>query len=112
LSADALRECDTLARIGNDEFIAVIDDLEMPNDCKPALERLQKAAPRTIYLSDVLLNFSAGMGVAIYPQSGDNRDLLIFQANQIMHIAKERSKNRYHFFDIHTCVGAGDCTKI
>ncbi len=109
---EQLRECDTLEFIGGDEFMVELDDLEMPNDCKPTLERLQKVASQTICLSDVLLNFSAGMGVAIYPQSGDNRDLLIFQANQIMHIAKERSKNRYHFFDIHTCVGAGDCTKI
>jgi GGDEF domain-containing protein len=67
---DALRECDTLALIGNDEFVVDLDDLEMPNDCRPTLERLQKAASRTICLNDVLLNFSAGMSVAIYLQSG------------------------------------------
>jgi diguanylate cyclase (GGDEF)-like protein len=97
---DALRECDTLEFIGGDEFMVELDDLEMPNDCKPTLERLQKVASQTICLSDVLLNFSAGMDVAIYPQSGGgggNSDLLICQANQIMRIAKESSKNRYHF---------------
>jgi GGDEF domain-containing protein len=61
---DALRECDTLEFIGGDEFMVELDDLEMPNDCKPTLERLQKVASQTICLSDVLLNFSAGMDVA------------------------------------------------
>ena len=75
---DALRECDTLEFIGGDEFMVELDDLEMPNDCKPTLERLQKVASHTICLSDVLLNFSAGMDVAIYPQSGGGGEIATY----------------------------------
>jgi GGDEF domain-containing protein len=75
---DALRECDTLEFIGGDEFMVELDDLEMPNDCKPTLERLQKVASQTICLSDVLLNFSAGMDVAIYPQSGGGGEIATY----------------------------------
>ena len=96
---DALRECDTLARIGGDEFVAVLDDLETPNDCKPILERLLKAASRTISVDDVLLSVSASMGVAISPKNGSNADLLIREADKAMYTAKESGKNHYHFFD-------------
>jgi diguanylate cyclase (GGDEF)-like protein/PAS domain S-box-containing protein len=89
---DALRECDTLARIGGDEFVAVLDDLETPNDCKPILERLLKAASRTISVDDVLLNVSASMGVAISPKNGSNADLLIREADKAMYIAKESGR--------------------
>jgi diguanylate cyclase (GGDEF)-like protein/PAS domain S-box-containing protein len=104
--SDALRECDTLARIGGDEFVAVLADLETPNDCKPVLDRLQKAAAQTISLGDVLLNVSASMGVSIYPTSGNNADLLLRQADQAMYIAKVNGKDRYHFFDINSGVEA------
>jgi diguanylate cyclase (GGDEF)-like protein/PAS domain S-box-containing protein len=98
---DALRECDTLARIGGDEFVAVLDDLETPNDCKPILKRLLKATSQTISLGDVLLNVSASMGVAISPKNGSNADLLIREADKAMYVAKESGKNSYHFFDEH-----------
>jgi diguanylate cyclase (GGDEF)-like protein/PAS domain S-box-containing protein len=103
---DALRECDTLARIGGDEFVAMLADLETPEDCKPILDRLQKAAAQTISLGDVSLNVSASMGIAIYPQSATNADLLLRQADQAMYTAKESGKDRYHFFDINSGVEA------
>jgi len=99
---DALRECDTLARIGGDEFVAVLDDLETPNDCKPILKRLLKATSQTISVDDTLLNVSASMGIAISPQNGTNADLLIREADKAMYTAKENGKNRYHFFDEHS----------
>lgn len=104
--SDALRECDTLARIGGDEFVAMLADLETPNDCKPVLDRLQKAAAETVTLGDVLINVSASMGVSLYPQSGNNADLLLRQADQAMYIAKESGKDRYHFFDVNSVVEA------
>ena len=103
---DALRECDTLARIGGDEFVAVLDDLETPNDCKPILKRLLKATSQSISVDDVLLNVSASMGVTISPQNGTSADLLIREADKAMYIAKESGKDHYHFFDEHCGIEA------
>ena len=103
---DALRECDTLARIGGDEFVAVLDDLETPNDCKPILKRLLKATSQTISVDDVLLSVSASIGVAISPHNGSNAELLIREADKAMYIAKENGKNHYHFFDEHCGIEA------
>jgi diguanylate cyclase (GGDEF)-like protein/PAS domain S-box-containing protein len=96
---EALREGDTLARIGGDEFIAVIVDLENIEDSVPVLKRLLKAASDPVYLGDAVMQVSASIGVSFYPQDHAGADLLMRHADQAMYIAKQSGKNRYHFFD-------------
>jgi diguanylate cyclase (GGDEF)-like protein len=96
---EALREGDTLARIGGDEFIAVMVDLENIEDSEPALKRLLKAASDPVYLGDAVMQVSTSIGVSLYPQDHVDADLLIRHADQAMYVAKQAGKNRYHFFD-------------
>ncbi|TWX45846.1 putative bifunctional diguanylate cyclase/phosphodiesterase [Colwellia hornerae] len=95
----ALREGDTLARIGGDEFIAVLADLSKVEDCEPVLERLLLAASESVKVGDVIVNISTSIGVTLYPQDAVNADQLIRHADQAMYVAKESGKNRYHLFD-------------
>ncbi|MBA6338260.1 EAL domain-containing protein [Colwellia sp. BRX8-7] len=95
----ALREDDTLARIGGDEFIAVMIDLEKPEDSVPVLECLLKAAANPVTVGDVVMQVSVSIGVAFYPQDGVEADSLIRRADQAMYVAKQVGKNRYHLFD-------------
>jgi len=97
---DALREGDTLARIGGDEFIAVMIDLEKPEDSEPVLERLLKSAAYPMTVNDIEMQVSASIGVAFYPQDGVTSDQLMRRADQAMYGAKQAGKNRYHHFDI------------
>ncbi len=95
-----LREGDTLARIGGDEFVAVLGDLENTGSCLPMLNRLLTAAATPIALADQLLQCSASIGVTFYPQDGDiEADQLLRQADQAMYQAKLAGKNRFHIFD-------------
>jgi diguanylate cyclase (GGDEF)-like protein/PAS domain S-box-containing protein len=96
---EALREGDTLARIGGDEFIAVMVDLEKIEDSEPVLKRLLKAAAKPVTLGDVVVQVSASIGVSLYPQDGTDADQLIRNADQAMYVAKQAGKNRYHLFD-------------
>jgi diguanylate cyclase (GGDEF)-like protein/PAS domain S-box-containing protein len=96
---EALREGDTLARIGGDEFITVMVDLEKIEDSEPILERLLKAAADPIIVSDAVIQVSASIGVTLYPQDGADTDQLMRHADQAMYIAKQAGKNRYHLFD-------------
>jgi len=96
---DALREGDTLARIGGDEFIAVLADLAKTEDCEPVLERLLLAASEPVTVDDVLLKVSASIGVTLYPQDAVDADQLMRHADQAMYLAKQAGKNRYHLFD-------------
>jgi diguanylate cyclase (GGDEF)-like protein/PAS domain S-box-containing protein len=97
---EALREGDTLARIGGDEFIAVMIDLKKPEDSEPVLERLLKSAAYPITVNDIEMQVSASIGVAFYPQDGVTSDQLMRRADQAMYVAKQAGKNRYHHFDI------------
>lgn len=97
---DALREGDTLARIGGDEFVALLVDLEQIGTYEQVLLRLLKAAADPIMVGNNLLRVSASIGVTLYPQDDVDADQLIRHADQAMYIAKQSGKNRYHLFDV------------
>lgn len=97
---DALREGDTLARIGGDEFVAVLVDLEQITDCEPILARLLSATAEPITVNNIVLQVSASIGVTLYPQDGADAEQLMRHADQAMYIAKQAGKNRYHLFDV------------
>ena len=94
----ALRVGDTLARIGGDEFVVVLADLDQPADSEPVLERLLQAAADPVTLGDAEIQVSASMGVAVYPRDGTHADLLLRRADQSMYLAKQTGRNRYRFF--------------
>jgi len=96
---EALRENDNLARIGGDEFVAVLADLTSVEGCEPILERLLQAASEPVIIDDIVLNVSASVGVTFYPQDNVDADLLMRHADQAMYKAKESGRNRYHIFD-------------
>lgn len=95
-----MREIDTLARIGGDEFVAVLVDLASPLDCHPALARLLQAASEQVILGDAVLQVSASIGVTLSPQDGADADQLLRHADQAMYLAKQAGKNRYQLFDV------------
>jgi len=96
----ALREGDTLARIGGDEFVAVVVDLPNAHACEPLLERLLMAAHEPFMQGDIALQVSASLGVTFFPQADDiDADQLQRQADQAMYQAKLAGKNCYHVFD-------------
>lgn len=97
---DALREGDTLARIGGDEFVAVLVDLEQIDDCEPVLSRLLEAASAPAVVDDIELRVSASIGVTFYPQDNADADKLMRHADQAMYVAKQAGKNCYHLFDL------------
>lgn len=96
----ALREGDTLARIGGDEFVAILTDLENSKDCEPILSRLLSAAAEPLTLHHIDLQVSASIGVTIYPQDGVDAEQLLRHADQAMYLSKQAGKNCFHLFDV------------
>ena len=95
-----LREGDTLARMGGDEFVAELLDLVDVEASAPMLVRLLAAAAEPMQYGDLTLQVSASLGVTFYPQSENiDADQLLRQADQAMYQAKLAGKNRYHIFD-------------
>ena len=95
-----LREGDTLARMGGDEFVAELLDLVDVEASAPMLARLLAAAAEPMQYGDLTLQVSASLGVTFYPQVENiDADQLLRQADQAMYQAKQAGKNRYHIFD-------------
>lgn len=96
----ALREGDTIARIGGDEFVAILIDFPGVDDGEVLLNRLLTAVTEPVYIQNLVLQVSTSMGVTFYPQKEDiDADQLLRQADQAMYQAKLSGKNRYHYFD-------------
>lgn len=92
----ALREGDTIGRLGGDEFIALLIDLEQKTDAIGLLERLLRAASEPVILDAIRLLVSASIGVSFYPQNeGLDAEGLLRQADKAMYEAKQAGKNRY-----------------
>ena len=97
---ETLREEDSLARMGGDEFVAVLIDLDSVTASLPMLTRLLGAASQPVQLGDLTLQVSVSLGVTFYPQAQVlDADQLLRQADQAMYQAKLAGKNRYHLFD-------------
>jgi diguanylate cyclase (GGDEF)-like protein/PAS domain S-box-containing protein len=96
----ALREGDTLARMGGDEFVAVLINVAGIAACAHLLDRLLAAAAKPLQLGDHQLQVSASLGVTFYPQAQEiEGDQLLRQADHAMYLAKQNGKNRYQVFD-------------
>ena len=95
-----LRESDTLARIGGDEFVAVLADLSGVEESVPMFSRLLAVIAEPVPIGEFTVQVSASLGVTFYPQEIDlDADQLQRQADQAMYQAKLAGKNRYHVVD-------------
>lgn len=96
---EVLRETDTLARIGGDEFVVILADLTKTEEYPSVLERLLQAIARPVTVGNITLKLTTSIGVTLYPQDDADVDMLIRHADQAMYLAKEAGKNQYHLFD-------------
>ncbi|MFH1812733.1 MAG: EAL domain-containing protein [Pseudomonadota bacterium] len=95
----ALRAADTLARMGGDEFVAVLVDLKSERDCLLLVDRILEACSGPVTLGEEVLQVSASVGVVMYPHDDADAEQLIRHADTAMYEAKQAGKNRYHLFD-------------
>ncbi|MBK9439854.1 MAG: PAS domain S-box protein [Comamonadaceae bacterium] len=95
----ALREGDTMARMGGDEFVAVLLDMNQAS-CETMMMRLLQAAAQPVWIDEVCLQSSASLGITFYPQASEtDADTLLRQADMAMYQAKLAGKNCYRFFE-------------
>lgn len=96
-----VRQSDIVSRIGGDEFVIVMTDLNKSEELIPLLQRFLNDLSSDIKYNQHSMNVSASIGVSFYPQSMDiGNEVLIRQADQAMYCAKKAGKNQYQFFNI------------
>ncbi|MET3107489.1 diguanylate cyclase (GGDEF)-like protein/PAS domain S-box-containing protein [Oxalobacteraceae bacterium GrIS 2.11] len=96
---EALRTVDTLARIGGDEFVAVLVDVGTAMECNHLAERILLACAEPVLVDGHLLQVSASIGMTIYPQDNTDVEQLLRHADMAMYEAKQAGRNRVHIFD-------------
>jgi diguanylate cyclase (GGDEF)-like protein len=99
---NAVRSGDTVCRLGGDEFIVLLTELEVVTELAPVLGRLLSEVARPYDVLGKRLEITASIGVTLFPADDADPDLLIRHADHAMYQAKKAGRNRYRLF------GCGD----
>ncbi len=93
-----VRQTDTVARIGGDEFILLLTDINGETSLITKIEKLLQQATQPCEFRGHRISVSASIGVALFPQHGDDAETLMHHADQAMYQAKKHGKNTFCFF--------------
>ena len=93
-----VRPQDTLARVGGDEFVVVLQDVQGERGAAQVAERLLTRFTEPVRVQEHELFVGASVGIALFPDDGDDPDTLVRNADIAMSRAKEQGKRRYHLF--------------
>lgn len=101
----AVRETDTIARLGGDEFILLLENLETERDrtrreIEKVCRKLLQALQTPFLLEDRSFTISASIGIALFPEHGDNLEALMQAADTAMYEAKRQGRKAYHYYDV------------
>jgi diguanylate cyclase (GGDEF)-like protein len=98
---DCVRETDTVARIGGDEFTVVITEVSDKDAIANVAKKIIDSVSEPFILSDgaAQTTIGASVGIAIYPDHGKNAEALVRLADKAMYTVKRRGKNNYVFVD-------------
>ena len=99
------RDSDTVARIGGDEFVLLMEDTASLADTVSLARRLLEAIARPFEIASRQVQISASVGIVVYPDHGD-KDKLIAHADAAMYAAKRAGGNTYALFESHMDAGA------
>ncbi len=93
-----LRESDTLARMGGDEFVILLENQESLNNCTVFAETLIAEISCPLHLSGHVVQIGASMGLAYFPDDETEPVALLMQADSAMYAVKKSGRNGYRFF--------------
>jgi diguanylate cyclase (GGDEF)-like protein/PAS domain S-box-containing protein len=96
--AKTLRKTDTVARIGGDEFIVILENINGVADARRVATKLLARIAEPIEVAGEKVQSSASIGISVYPQDGHAADELLKRADIAMHKAKESGKNNYLYY--------------
>ena len=100
-SAERMREClresDTLARIGGDEFVVLLPQIDDREDAQQVAERIRASIARPFQIGPHTINISASIGICIFPDHGDDEASLMKCADGAMYRAKDMGRDRLIF---------------
>jgi len=109
LLKNCLRDGDTLARWGGDEFVVLLPDLTSADSVRQVAQKMVEAMRQTLMLDDLAINATFSMGIAVYPDDESSGDIdgLLAQADRAMFYAKSQGRNNFQLFADMSSKGLG-----
>jgi two-component system CheB/CheR fusion protein len=92
-----VRSADTLARLGGDEFVLLLENTNR-HESLQTIERIARSMGENVTLSGNVISTSCSIGVALYPEDGDDAQALLSHADAAMYRAKRSGRARYEYF--------------
>ncbi|ARU32722.1 hypothetical protein CAP31_14260 [Sulfuriferula sp. AH1] len=94
---ECLRDTDILSRQGGDEFLIVLTDIHDDDAIMVVAEKILENLAQPFHIEHYELSTSLSIGIAVYPNDGDDFDTLLKKADTAMYQAKESGRNAYRF---------------
>ena len=93
-----IRASDTAARIGGDEFVVLLRGLHDRGDAEKVAEKIRRALKNPIVVGERPLQISASIGIALYPEHGQDLITLTTHADRAMYSSKKRGRDAISFY--------------
>jgi diguanylate cyclase (GGDEF)-like protein len=93
-----LRQEDTVARVGGDEFLIMLRDLSSRDEAEAAAGRIREEITRSFTIEGHRLSTTCSIGISLYPEDGADGETLIRNADAAMYAAKASGNNAVRFF--------------
>ncbi|QZY54678.1 sensor domain-containing protein [Crassaminicella profunda] len=96
---ECVREDDSVVRLGGDEFMIILNNVNASNNVWKIADRMIKTFSKPFYLKEKEIHITCSIGIAMFPEHGKNVDNLLKNADMAMYQAKESGRNNFKFFD-------------
>jgi diguanylate cyclase (GGDEF)-like protein len=96
---NCVRETDTVARMGGDEFVVVLPAVHSRENAMMVAEKIREQLEMPFEINGKQLDISASIGCAVYPDDAQDGTALTQMADQAMYQAKQRGRNRVCFWN-------------
>jgi diguanylate cyclase (GGDEF)-like protein/PAS domain S-box-containing protein len=97
--SDTLRSTDTVSRWGGDEFTVLLPNINSPEDAVRTAQRIQENLKPVFKLGEQSLHITCSIGIALYPDDGEDAETLVKNADAALYRAKEKGRNNYQFYN-------------
>ena len=93
-----VRDEDTVSRLGGDEFAIILTELKESKDALNIVKKIMHNVEKPLFIYEHYLLPSLSIGISIYPENGEERSILLNNADKAMYVAKEKTEERYEFY--------------
>jgi diguanylate cyclase (GGDEF)-like protein len=94
----SVRKIDTVARVGGDEFLLIVSDLQKTDDASVVAKKIIESVSQSFRIAGTEFETSASIGISVFPEDGTDEEVLLAHADEAMYCAKQCGGRAFQFF--------------